>query len=126
MLNIQCLRTFNLTNNPTNIIIISEAKENAINQKGAKMQKIIEAIKRVWHNEDYTERDRIIIIICGVLLAFAIVFGFYCFVGWILWFLYNAIASAYNWPSLNYWFFVIGSFAFRIITNPPRREKEGQ
>ena len=75
---------------------------------------------------DYTEGERIIIIICGILLAFAIVFGFYCFVGWILWFLYSTIASACNWPSFNYWFFVIGSFAFRIITKPPRREKEGR
>lgn len=90
------------------------------------MQKIVEAIGKVWHNEDYTERERIIIIICGILLAFAIVFGFYCFVGWILWFLYNAIAAACKWPSLNYWFFVIGSFAIHIIVNPPHREKEGQ
>ena len=114
-----------MTNTPTNIIIILEAKENAINQKGAKMQKIIEAIKKAWHNVDYTEGQRIIIIICGVLLALAIVFGFYCFIGLVVWALYSKIASVCNWPTFNYWFFVAGSFAVRIIIKF-FNEKEGQ
>ena len=57
--------------------------------------------------DDYGAFMAIAAFFLAFTLAFGIIFGTFCFEGWLLSLAYGFIASAFGLPSLSFWFFVV-------------------
>lgn len=67
---------------------------------------MIEKIKDIFYSisDNYDTIIAVFLYILVVVLALGLVFGVLAFDGWILMFVYNALAGVFGWPIFSFWF----------------------
>lgn len=69
---------------------------------------MFEKIRDLFYNIEDTMPTvlAILVMILIIALMFGFVLGIYCFLGWILMFVWGAIATAFGLPVFSYWVYV--------------------
>lgn len=71
-----------------------------------------------WINDIMDAHEGIVaalMIIGLIVLVYGLVFGCYCFTGWILMLIYNLLRPTFNLPELSYWVFVGAAFVIGLF-----------
>lgn len=69
---------------------------------------MFEKIRDIYYNLDDVLPAILAIVVTILIIAliFGFVFGIYCFLGWILMFVWGAIAAAFGLPVFSFWVYV--------------------